>query len=319
MKKAARFGASHEQSEGLSKLLTDSSLDDVGTVENIPMEQIDRDPNQPRKLSITVDQVRQRQPPTDPVALAEYHGIEDLAANIDFNGLLQPVALYRHGDRFRLCWGERRFLAHVYLGRETIKSNIYRTRPERPAYKQLAENLGRQDLELHETVAAMARAVADEPPKDGSQFANWCGLKRSQAFEYWSILRDPEVMDLIASRTITTVSLAARISRETRPELRQALIRGEATETVPAPLPVPAATPPKKVDRRGRPATSVKVELKGENLPLLARELCHRILGKDEFEKHFKGVDFSDLAIANDVVRQVINALAKKIETRAAK
>lgn len=307
--KAKRFGAPTDHQNQMSRLLTDSSLDDVGTTESIAIELIDRDPEQPRKFAVTAEQLRNRTPPTDRDALAQYEDLVDFAANIEEMGLIQPIGLYRHGDRFRLSWGERRLLAHIYLGKPSIRANISRTAPTRRLYRQIAENLGRKDLSLKEKVSALARAMEQEPVKDAAELARCCGLERSQTFEYWAILRDKQVTDLVLAGKVTSVELAARATREKDPLARAAMLGLEANPEVEP----NQSLPPRKIERRGRPASSIKLEIKGGNASAVARELCHRLIGKDVFEKQFAGVSFDDLSALNDVVRQVLNQFAAKL------
>lgn len=307
--KAKRFGASTDQQDQLTRLLTDSSLDDVGTTESIAIDLIDRDPDQPRKFLVTADDLRNRTPPQGTEALDQYEDIVNFAANIEEMGLIQPIGLYRHGDRFRLSWGERRLLAHIYLGKASIRANISRTPPTRKLYKQIAENLGRKDLSLKEKVSALAKAMEQDPVKDAAELARCCGLERSQTFEYWAILRDKQVTDLVLSGQVTSVELAARATREKNPAARAAMLGLQAAQNI-----VPdASASPRKVERRGRPTSSVKIEIKGQHAATVTRELCHRLLGKDAFEKQFQGVDFTDLSALNDVVRQVLNQFAAKV------
>ena len=91
-------------------------------------------------------------------------GIEQLAASIEKNGLLQPVLLYENGTRYGIQAGHRRVLALRLLQRETIPS-IIRPTAEYLAEIQLIENVQREDLSPADLEVAV-RALVD---RHGSQ------------------------------------------------------------------------------------------------------------------------------------------------------
>lgn len=80
----------------------------------------------------------------------EYNGIEELAASIKLNGLIQPLVINRHGE---LIAGGRRWTAIGTLGWEEVPVVMIETLDE-PHLRRLemAENLDRQDLTWQEIV-----------------------------------------------------------------------------------------------------------------------------------------------------------------------
>ncbi len=92
----------------------------------IPIEEIDLDPNQPRKRF-------------------DEGSLKELAASIERQGLLQPILVRRNPDtdRYVITAGERRFRAHQLLGRSTIEA-IISTGNHREA--ALVENMQRENL-----------------------------------------------------------------------------------------------------------------------------------------------------------------------------
>ena len=77
-------------------------------------------------------------------------GIEELADSISKVGLLEPivVAPQRANGKYEIILGQRRFLAHLELGLETIKAGILDEHVEEIEAKVLSvtENLMRRDL-----------------------------------------------------------------------------------------------------------------------------------------------------------------------------
>ena len=114
-------------------------------VREIPQSAIDPDPNQPRKTF-------------DP------EGIDQLAASLSTNGLLQPIVVRPHPDgslgRFLLVAGERRWRAAGALGWDTIPSIVRDDLTDAEAAKlQLLENIVRRDLNPVEEAQAFQRML----------------------------------------------------------------------------------------------------------------------------------------------------------------
>ena len=120
-------------------------------------------------------------------------GIEELAASIEKMGLLEPIVVSQtEGERYEVIryeviTGQRRFLAHQYLGRETIRATILKhpVEPEIAKAISLTENMVRQNLsdrdyidactELYEKYGSI-KAVSEElglPSRRVSQYVKF--------------------------------------------------------------------------------------------------------------------------------------------------
>jgi ParB/RepB/Spo0J family partition protein len=100
--------------------------------------------------------------------------IAELAADIQARGLLQPVLLNPHLERFTLIAGERRLRACRLAGLASIPALITKASAEDAEDMQLAENIQREDLNLEDLAKAVRRlfdrlgnlqAVADRVKK----------------------------------------------------------------------------------------------------------------------------------------------------------
>jgi ParB family chromosome partitioning protein len=98
-------------------------------VRELSVDAIDPNPYQPRK-------------DFDPEKLAE------LGESIRRHGLLQPVVVIPHGDRWLLVAGERRLRAHRLIGAETIRAIVADVDLDRLRMRELAlvENIQRENL-----------------------------------------------------------------------------------------------------------------------------------------------------------------------------
>lgn len=95
-------------------------------------------------------------------------GLAELAASIDENGLAQPVTVRwnEERERYELVAGERRFRAHLLLGKATIRALVADLTDREASDIMLAENTGRADLdpidEANAYQARMTRYAYDE-------------------------------------------------------------------------------------------------------------------------------------------------------------
>jgi ParB/RepB/Spo0J family partition protein len=72
--------------------------------------------------------------------------IIELAQSIDEVGLLQPILLKPHADRYEIIAGHRRFLAVQQLGFKKVDAIIKNLADEEVAIARATENLAREDL-----------------------------------------------------------------------------------------------------------------------------------------------------------------------------
>jgi ParB family chromosome partitioning protein len=85
-------------------------------------------------------------------------GIDDLAASIRRQGLLQPIQVVRRGhDRYEILAGQRRFLAHQKLGYPSIMAIVREEDDIDPTVISLTENLVRKDNSQKELIDACTK------------------------------------------------------------------------------------------------------------------------------------------------------------------
>ena len=105
---------------------------------NIPLSAIQIDSNQPRANS------------------PELHDVQSLADSIAKDGLLQAIGVVTLGHGYQLLYGERRYQAHLLLGRDEIGSTVYPSLSEIQVRRiQLMENVQRKDLDPYREAMAL--------------------------------------------------------------------------------------------------------------------------------------------------------------------
>jgi len=93
----------------------------------IAMDKIDR-PSEATRLEIDPEEIR------------------ELAESIEERGLLQPILVAPRGNRFEIVAGDRRYLAHVKLGRKKIQAKVSDSDDVSIIIDRATENLQRRDL-----------------------------------------------------------------------------------------------------------------------------------------------------------------------------
>lgn len=128
--------------KGLTALFTDNEenvkveVKDIPTVE-IPISEIDRNPNQPRKTF------------TD-------ESLKEMASSISVYGVLQPLLLVKEpSGRYLIVAGERRFRAATIAGLKKVPAIIREFTDQQIQEISLIENLHREDLNAIEAAEGM--------------------------------------------------------------------------------------------------------------------------------------------------------------------
>ncbi|MFM2044176.1 MAG: hypothetical protein RLY86_2752 [Pseudomonadota bacterium] len=109
----------------------------------------------PELRELDVEQIRPN--PTQPRRHFDEDALRALAGSIERQGLLQPILVRKGEGGYVIAAGERRWRAHQLLGRPTIFAIVTPGDLDEVA---LVENLQRQDLDVLETAAGIARLCA---------------------------------------------------------------------------------------------------------------------------------------------------------------
>ena len=171
---------------GLDAIFLDNSIDEeeVGgenKISKLKLSMIDPKSDQPRKYF-------------DKVAL------EELAASISENGLLQPILVREYADgRYQIIAGERRFRASKLAGLTEIPAIVLEKDDRKVAEIALIENIQREDLNPVEEAMAF-RALIKEYDLTQEELSEKVGKSRSAIANTMRLLDLPdEVLTMVAS------------------------------------------------------------------------------------------------------------------------
>lgn len=162
-------------------------------VDELHVDLIDTDPDQPRK------------------AFSD-DTIDELAQSISEHGILQPLIVAEEGQRYRIVSGERRYRAARRAGL-TVVPVIIRDIPEQKKLQiALIENLQREDLNPMEQAHALHRLMTEHGLTQ-QEIAKSVGKSRSSIANLLRLTSLPKsVSDMISSGALTLGHAKALLS-----------------------------------------------------------------------------------------------------------
>ncbi|MCD6039727.1 MAG: parB 3 [Gammaproteobacteria bacterium] len=237
MSKKKRFGVSEALSRGLSETINVVE-NNAGIYRNVvlPLSRIELDPDNPRKLAITLADVQQGLNKSDPLyqrKSEEFERLTELAMTIKSSGIINPIVVYKLGEAYRVVAGERRCLASILAGKQEIEARVFNEKPQGFALKlvQWIENTAREDLTLDERINNIRDILRAYQNQHGdisvtpTLLKNIIGLSLPQATYYVAVLNaQPDVQQMIENGKIRSLDKAAIICGIESPELRHQAI-----------------------------------------------------------------------------------------------
>jgi ParB family chromosome partitioning protein len=163
------------------------------TVANIPIDQIESNPDQPRKEF-------------------DEEALQELAQSIQTYGLIQPITVRRlSAKKYQIISGERRWRASKLAGEEEIPAYIRLAKDGQPINDQqlmemaLVENIQRENLTPLEIANTYQRLLdKDEFNLTHEELAGRVGKKRTTITNYLRLLKlSPMVMRALQEERIT--------------------------------------------------------------------------------------------------------------------
>lgn len=153
-------------------------------VQTVPVDAIDPNPLQPRRLF-------------------QSERLAELAQSIRANGIVQPLVVRRIGDRFQLVAGERRWRAAKLAGLDQVPIVVREIPDDRLLEISLIENIQREDLNPMETANAFSR-LTTELELNPEQIGQRTGKDRSTIVNFLRLLQlSDDLQQLVAERRLS--------------------------------------------------------------------------------------------------------------------
>ncbi|MCI6610096.1 MAG: ParB/RepB/Spo0J family partition protein [Ezakiella sp.] len=129
--------------------------------------------------------------------------IEELASSIKKHGLLEPILVTKHGNKYMIVAGERRYRAFLKNGEEKIPAIVKNFKPEEIKKLSLIENIQRENLNPIEE-AMSYKELMDELDMTQQEFAKEIGKSRSHVANSVRLLTlHPDVKNLVREGKIS--------------------------------------------------------------------------------------------------------------------
>lgn len=185
----------------------------------IETDRIKPDPDQPRKIA-------------DPPTPEQMRGLEELAASIKSEGVLQPV-IVRPLDRdsYILVAGERRWRAARIAGLVSIPAIVREFDPLQARVVSLIENIQREDLNEDERADAIVK-LKDIEDLTWKEVGEKVGLSEPRVKALARITREPESIRILVREGLSPAHLEVTRSVENE-AIREEILKKAAENNIP--------------------------------------------------------------------------------------
>lgn len=141
--------------------------------------------------------------PIQPRSRFDNQALDDLAASIRANGIIQPLLLMPRGDRFQLVAGERRWRAAQRAELRKVPAVVRSLTPEQALEIALVENLQREDLNPIEQATAFDRLI-QQFHFTQEQIAEKTGKDRATVANALRLLKlEPSIQEMLTAGSIS--------------------------------------------------------------------------------------------------------------------
>jgi len=163
-------------------------------------------------MMVPIDQIEAN--PTQPRQHFDATSLNELAASISANGIIQPLVVRRKGDAFELVAGERRWRASKMAGLLEVPVVVQEIADDKVLEIALIENIQRADLNPIETATAFSRLVR-ELNLSHEEVGQRTGKERATITNFLRLLKLPDdLQQLVAEGRLTMGQGKALLSIE---------------------------------------------------------------------------------------------------------
>lgn len=193
---------------GLDALISTDNVSTQGssTINEIAIDQIDANPNQPRR---DFDQT----------------ALEELAHSISELGIVQPITLRQKEDgRYQIIAGERRWRASQLAGQTTIPAYIRTIKDENVMEMALVENIQREDLNAIE-IALAYEHLLEKSGMTQERVSERVGKSRAAIANYLRLLKLPAQVQMALQKKEIDMGHARALLSIASPSLQLKLFK----------------------------------------------------------------------------------------------
>ncbi len=332
MAKKKVFAISNALSNGIEETIQ-AAHDYSGElrVEVIPLKRIEVDPENPRDLALTYEDANHGIAKSDPQFARKEQEVESLRGitnSIREQGIINPIVVYKFGEKYRLVAGERRTLASIMAGKTDIQAKILDSKPTelKISLLQWIENVERSDLSLWERLKNLEKIVMSYAEKNNlpnkvisvTELSHLIGCTKPHAANYKAVLdADSELKNFIFSNQIRSLEKAALIATIQASDLKQRALDEclaganlKRFKAIASQASIKTSRAKKPVEGRGRQTTTVNLGVtKNIGVAQLVLDSILKNNALSPIAIHFKQVDWSDYRAINYTFKQLMKKL----------
>ncbi|MDR3491247.1 MAG: ParB/RepB/Spo0J family partition protein [Gammaproteobacteria bacterium] len=334
MAKKKVFQISNALTEGLEETVTAAhNYNGELRVEIIPLKKIELDPENPRDLILTFEDLYNGIDKGDKNylrKLSEKNSLLSLSNSIKDQGIINPILVYKHGNKYRLVAGERRTLASILSDKSDIQAKILDSKPTelKISLLQWVENVERKDLSLWERLKNLEKIIysystGQNIPLDeitATNLSHLLGCSLPHAMNYIAVLTaDNKLKTLIQHNQLKNLEKAALLatiqSQSTKDTAIEACLAGATLKKLKGILNQEKQSKsilkqPIILKGRGRQATFVN--LGTTKKVQVAKLIIDSILDNAKvthLKPHFSELNWSDYKSINHAFKQLLETL----------
>jgi len=302
-------------------------------VEAISLKKIDMDPHNPRDLILHFDDLYNGVEKTDKDyqrKIQEIESLQTLANSIKHQGIINPIMVYKLGEKYRLIAGERRTLGSIIAGKLDIQAKILDTKPNelKISLLQWIENVERKDLSLWERLTNLEKIISADVGRNNTglshitatDLSRLLGCSLPHAMNYLALLNaDDGLKELVRCNKIKNLEKAALIAtirldsvKETAIEacLSGATLKKLKAISTQDKLKKNLVVHTMSLQSRGRQATVVN--LGSTKKMSVARLIIESVLKHERLsylKQHFSELNWDDYKSINHAFKQLLKTL----------
>lgn len=335
MTKKKRFGISEALTRGLSETINVVE-NNAGIFRNVilPLSRVELDPENPRKLAISLEDIRQGLKSNDSNYVKKQEELEklkELAHTIKSSGIINPIVVYKRGESYRIVAGERRCMASLLAGKQEIEARVFNEKPKSFDLKllQWVENTAREDLTLEERLGNVRDLLkehqAQHPTIDvtATLLKNITGLSLSQTTYYLAALNAPDdIKSQIQQGNIRNLDKAALLSTITSAEVRKlaldACLEGASIKELRSFIQKEKTLKRHKLNIKLN-KTIPKISMGATSHLGVIKIMVQAVLSQTRYEKHkaiFTHINWNDIRAATKAFKKMVELLeTEKVTT----
>lgn len=327
-----KFGISQSLSRGITETVT-AVKNNIGALryEVLPLSRIEIDPNNPRELAVTPQDIEVGLRAEDPLYQRKKEEVEKLGRlgeTIKKKGLINAVVVYKRLEKYRLAAGERRFLACLLIGKEDIQARVYDEEPSEDDLRmiQWIENTEREDLSLKERLGNIRLIISGFQKKHPSEaitatfISDLLSVSLPHASNYLSLLNaSRDLSEKIENGKINSIEKGAFLARIQDSSTRTRLIKecesGASLRELQSMLTLShrhekeskKESPSRRV---GKPLTRINMGITRD--PQVVMKIVRSVVERPEFKKFavfFDKIKWQDLDEAKKAFKKLIELL----------